>query len=319
MSNSCYSETSSFNTQLAIDLKCVELALIVQFFINTISFHKRLGRNFINGKTWNYCTRKELCAYFPYWNEHEIKRKILKLVDMGILIKSCYNKNPIDKTCWYAFKDEEKYGISKVEKVPEKVEKVVEKDDNSKNVYERRNRPSRDEIVRPIPPIYSTDLKMHLKTNDSKESKGCSLDFKNKKESLKSMGKFQLTDVQIENLIWLESLGIDSPSHTLSWWAKNFTRERLEFVYLEAFRNNAKSLGAYMRSLLKAETSEDSENIEINRKTCRLFKEENQWGALKIKEKHAVIHVAHLQIELPFNIDPLEFYKRLLEKHSIYT
>ena len=77
MSNSCYSETSSFNTQLAIDLKCVELALIVQFFINTISFHKRLGRNFINGKTWNYCTRKELCAYFPYWNEHEIKRNLL--------------------------------------------------------------------------------------------------------------------------------------------------------------------------------------------------------------------------------------------------
>jgi hypothetical protein len=67
------------------------------------------------------------------------------------------------------------------------------------------------------------------------------------------------------------------------------------------------------------ETSEDSENIDVNRRTCRLFKEENQWGALRIKEKHAIIHVAHLQIELPFNIDPLEFYKKLIEQHSIYA
>jgi len=38
-------DVGTFNIQLAMDLGDVDLAIMVQFFVNIIAQHKRLGRN----------------------------------------------------------------------------------------------------------------------------------------------------------------------------------------------------------------------------------------------------------------------------------
>lgn len=107
-------DTTSFNNQIAVDLEDPTLAIVVQFFINTICAHKRAKRNFKKGKTWNYCTYAELVEYFPYWTEKQIRGRINNLVEKKVLIVDSFNKSKWDKTNWYAFQDEERWGISKV-------------------------------------------------------------------------------------------------------------------------------------------------------------------------------------------------------------
>lgn len=70
-----------------------------------------MGKNFKEGRTWTYQTRKEIAALFPYWNEDKVRRMTEQLVEKEILIKANFNKNSLDKTIWYAFKNEEMFTI----------------------------------------------------------------------------------------------------------------------------------------------------------------------------------------------------------------
>lgn len=108
-------ETQSFNVSHAIALGSPDLAIIVNFFVNCISLHKRLGRNAHDGRTWNYCSRRELAAYFPYWNEEKIRRFMEKLLSLGVMIQGNYNKKACDRTLWYAFANQGEW-ISEPEK-----------------------------------------------------------------------------------------------------------------------------------------------------------------------------------------------------------
>jgi hypothetical protein len=98
----------SFDIHLAQEFG-IEEAIIIHHFQHWIRFNKKLERNFRDGRTWSYQTQKELQVHFPYMKLETIKYTLELLVGYGILIRENYNKNPIDKTWWYAFVDEERF------------------------------------------------------------------------------------------------------------------------------------------------------------------------------------------------------------------
>lgn len=111
------SENHTFDITLAAKFG-IEEAIIIHHFQHWIRINRNLNRNFIEGKTWSYQSRKEIAAHFPYINEDKVRRIIENLVEIGVLISKNFNKNRLDHTLWYAFADEMAFvpiieGISK--------------------------------------------------------------------------------------------------------------------------------------------------------------------------------------------------------------
>lgn len=87
----------------------IEAAIIIHHFQHWINHNRACGKNFRDGKTWSYQTRKEISSWFAYLSPHQVRRITDKLVKEGVLIKGNYNKRANDDTIWYAFVDEDKY------------------------------------------------------------------------------------------------------------------------------------------------------------------------------------------------------------------
>lgn len=104
----------SFDIHIATEYKSIELAIMIWHFQYWIMKNKRLKRNLCEGRTWTYQTQVELTAVFPYWSRDQVKRLLKKCLDLEILIKGNFNKNAFDQTVWYAFKNEERFGITQL-------------------------------------------------------------------------------------------------------------------------------------------------------------------------------------------------------------
>lgn len=99
----------SFDIRTAME-HGIEEAILIHHFQFWIMLNKRQGKNSHDGRTWMFDTQKRLTAHFPYWkNRLKVMRLIDSLVEKKILIKGNYNKRAMDRTCWYAFVEEEKY------------------------------------------------------------------------------------------------------------------------------------------------------------------------------------------------------------------
>jgi hypothetical protein len=99
-------ENHSFNVNLAkkYGLGC---AIVLGHIAFWIGVNQRSNKNFKDGKTWTYQTRKDIAAAMPYFSEDQVRRYTDKLCEIGVLVKGNYNKSSIDNTIWYAFADEE--------------------------------------------------------------------------------------------------------------------------------------------------------------------------------------------------------------------
>jgi hypothetical protein len=106
----------SFDADIATEYHSVDIAIMVWHFQYWIRKNKALGTNLREGRTWTYQTYSDILANFPYWSYDQVKRLLRKCFDLGIIVKGNFNADKDDKTIWYAFSDEEKFGISKVEK-----------------------------------------------------------------------------------------------------------------------------------------------------------------------------------------------------------
>lgn len=101
----------AFPPELAVKYGVDEALMIVhfQFWIN---FNKGNGKNFRDGRTWTYQSREAIAAHFPYWTPKQVRRITDSLVKKEVLIKGNYNKASMDKTTWFAFKDEEMFTMA---------------------------------------------------------------------------------------------------------------------------------------------------------------------------------------------------------------
>lgn len=109
-----------FNVQLAKEYGIEEAILIhnMFFWINKNAVN---NKHLYDGHYWTYNTQKALSDLFPYIHETKIQRSLKFLCECDFLIKGNFNKNKLDRTCWYAFSDKaisilqnEGYDISKM-------------------------------------------------------------------------------------------------------------------------------------------------------------------------------------------------------------
>ncbi len=143
----------SFDIHVATEYKSTDIAILIWHFHYWIMKNKRMNRNQIEGRTWTYQTYEEITSAFPYWSRDQIKRLLKKAIELKILIKNNFNSHKYDQTMWYAFENEEKFGIS----LFREMDKDEEDNDDSSGIG--RNRPiekaiSPDEqggIALPIP------------------------------------------------------------------------------------------------------------------------------------------------------------------------
>lgn len=114
----------------------VEEAVLIHHFLYWVKYNARMKKNFKDGRTWTYQSRVEIQAHFPYLNYDRIKYLCEKLVRLGVLVTAKHNKAHFDKTLWYAFADEQAFGV---------YEGV------SNKVYEGQKCPSKGKSAQPIP------------------------------------------------------------------------------------------------------------------------------------------------------------------------
>lgn len=293
-------QNTYFSTQLAIELKSTELAIILQFFINVITNHIRMGRNSIDGRTWNFCSQAQLVEYFPFWTEKMIRTRLEKLVKMGILITANHNKLKYDRTLWYAFKDQSKWGLDKIQTICP-IGKM--EDSDQENGQTQMGGPIPSTTTPTTPFVYQVNDDISLTPQ------------KNKKKSL-FKGKVKFSEDQLAAFDFLKSLNLDTSDDTLSWWARTYTLSRLSEVYKEAVKRKPDSLGAYMQKLLKKGAVVIAGRIEINSEFAIFYKELKKWSLFEIRQKYAIAKIDGKEIEIDFNMDPDLFRKYLEQKYT---
>jgi|SRR5690606_37539070 len=107
------------------DVYGLNCAFLIHHFQHWIRFNRDRARNRRDGRTWTYQTYDEIASHFPFLNYDQVRYAIDKLVERGVILKANYNKRHMDKTCWFAFSEEENF--------------VPFMKGKSKDVYEREN------------------------------------------------------------------------------------------------------------------------------------------------------------------------------------
>lgn len=79
---------------------------LLWWIVHWITQNKANESNFHDGRVWTYNSKKAWSEMFPWWTEKQIRRLLDNLISRGAIITGCYNKQPFDKTLWYALSDE---------------------------------------------------------------------------------------------------------------------------------------------------------------------------------------------------------------------
>ena len=87
----------------------VEEAIFISNLQYWILQNKANERNYYDGHTWTFNSNSAFIELFPFWSQKQVRRIIESLKEKGVIITGNYNKNPYDRTLWYAFVDEGKW------------------------------------------------------------------------------------------------------------------------------------------------------------------------------------------------------------------
>lgn len=123
---------------------------------------------------------------------------------------------------------------------------------------------------------------------------------------------------QLQAFSFLESIQTDINRETKAWLASIYSEPRLREVYNEAVRRGARSIGAYMQTILKKGSVVVNSRIETNALFAKKFREEQKWYALHINAKHAVFDFCGMKEEVEFNIPVEQFPGYMQRKHALY-
>lgn len=87
----------------------IQEAILIHHFQHWIRINKQNKSNFYDGKTWTYQRLKDISDQFIYMSIKQVERILNNLVKKGVILKGNYNINKYDRTCWYAFVDENRF------------------------------------------------------------------------------------------------------------------------------------------------------------------------------------------------------------------
>ncbi len=96
----------NFDTQLAKQYG-VNQAILLEYFRFWITLNRNNNKNHHEGKTWLYNTVQSIHEVYSYFTYKQVRYAIGVLIKKGVLVKNKFNRCAWDKTCWYAFADEE--------------------------------------------------------------------------------------------------------------------------------------------------------------------------------------------------------------------
>lgn len=292
-----------FSVELAKQLGDPMLACVLQFFMNMISKHAAMGRNESEGRTWNYVTYEELVAEFPYLSYDQIKRLLKKLTDKKILMSANLNRNRWDHTRWYAFVDEEKWGISKI------------KYDRAKSPDREAKSPDRTGEIAPSKPMSNTVSNPSIYQDNVNETLPR---YASDGKTMDPVRRWKLNPDQADSFAWLKSQNLGADDPTLAYWVKTYSRQRMSEVMQCAKKYAKTNVGGYMNKLLKKGAIVENDQSKINKKTAEDYKKEMAWPSLEILEKYAkVVLASGSPEEIPYNMDPMSFFTKLVTLHEI--
>lgn len=89
----------------------VEKAILIHHFQHWIRLNRFKKINLYEGKCWSFQTREYIAGNFSYMSFDTVRRHMEQLVELGVLEQNNFNKNPMSRTLWYAFKDEKLWGV----------------------------------------------------------------------------------------------------------------------------------------------------------------------------------------------------------------
>lgn len=95
-----------FDVELATQYGTDE-AIFLENLVFWVIRNRENERNFFDGRTWTYNSVRALKSLFPFWSDYQMRRVLESLIKQGVIVKGNYNKNPYDRTMWYALVDEE--------------------------------------------------------------------------------------------------------------------------------------------------------------------------------------------------------------------
>lgn len=294
----------SYSVELAIELKSRDKAIIIHHFQHWIKINRRKksDRHFKDRHWWTYQKIEDICASLPEFTPDSLKHHIETLVTENILIKGNYNKFKIDKTCWYAFVDEDKF---------------LGTDENSNNPYERGKPPSTGENPyrggenpNAIPDPKSSDPK----SSDKKI-------YKKGRSAPPSANASALADFF---LMKIKEVKPDFKPLAFKKWALDFEsmlKEGRDFdlakkiiEYLVTDKANL----IYVQSASKFKKNFDSLQMKMELKEERLITSINREYSLKLKDKYPeqlkslkfddkFVGNRETGKEIPFNLPPTQF------------
>lgn len=149
----------SFDSDVAKEfgVNCAVVLYNLKFWILK---NKANNHNYYDGHYWTYNTIEAWQELFPFFTKKQIWTVLNTLVEKGVLIKGNYNKNKFDRTCWYAFADEEKWigqdsktHFAKKENgfcaegkaIPDNIPDILP--DNNNNIYISRAREKKPVVI----------------------------------------------------------------------------------------------------------------------------------------------------------------------------
>jgi len=99
--------THYFDTNIAKAFGIGE-AIILNNIYYWIMKNKANERHFYDGDYWTYNSVKAFVEYFDYFKKSQIDRILTSLIEQNLIKKGNYNKNPYDRTTWYALTEKGK-------------------------------------------------------------------------------------------------------------------------------------------------------------------------------------------------------------------
>ena len=81
-------------------------AILIRNMHHWVGYHHANSTNNHDGRTWTYNSVKAFEALFSYLTGKQIRTSLETLVTLDVLVRGNYNKNPADRTSWFAFTDE---------------------------------------------------------------------------------------------------------------------------------------------------------------------------------------------------------------------
>jgi hypothetical protein len=85
----------------------VAAALLIHHFQFWIRGNLAHDRNMKEGRTWSFGTVDGLAKIYPYLTRKQVRVALEHLLEVGILMKGNFNPKAYDRTCWYAFVDQD--------------------------------------------------------------------------------------------------------------------------------------------------------------------------------------------------------------------